>query len=185
MAGDGLAPAQVTGNVGQRAHGEDVDALDQRGFGRVAGGDEEAAEAQPVRHARHGQHAVDVAHAAIQAQLAQQERVVQLGGHLARGRQDAQGNGQVVGRAFLAQVGRRQVDGETVLRIEEAAVGDGGAHALTALAHGGVGQADERHLFKTAGNVDLDMDGLGIQPDHGTTVDLGKHGAPFPGSEDR
>ena len=58
------------------------------------------------------------------------------------GAQDADGDGQIEARAFFLEVGGREVDGDVRGRNEVAGVLDGGAHAVAALAHGGIGQAD-------------------------------------------
>ncbi len=69
----------------------------------------------------HGQHAAHVAHAAIQRELAHHQRLVQaLGWELPGGDQHPQGDGQVVGRAFLAHRSRRQVDGQALARVMQA-----------------------------------------------------------------
>ena len=73
-----------------------------------------------------GQHAGDRAHRAVQRQLAHGEearRVAAL--HLAGGHEDAQRDGQVEARAFLADIRRRQVhhqahvEGELELRVAD------------------------------------------------------------------
>ena len=120
---DHLLPAQVVGNVAQATHRIDFAALNQRRFRSIADRHEETAKPQLLRHACHGEDAVDVAHAAVETQLAQQQRVLHVAGDLARRRQNADRDRQIVGWAFFAQVGGRQVDGEAMLWIEEAAVG--------------------------------------------------------------
>jgi len=62
-----------------------------------------------------GQDAVDVAHGAVEGELADEERVLdRLGPRLLRGDEHAHGDGQVVGRPSLADVGRGQVDGDAL-----------------------------------------------------------------------
>ena len=182
VARDGLPLAQVGGQRRKRAHGINVDPLDQGRLRRVAGRHKEPLVSPLGGHARHRQDAVDVAHAAIQAELAQNQRVVHVAKDLVGGGQDAHGDGQVVGRPLLAQVGRGEVDGEAVRRVIEPAVGKRGAHPFATLAYGNIGQADQRHLFQAAGNIHLDVNGLGIEADDGTTVHFGKHGSPHSGS---
>ena len=101
-------------------------------------------------------------HRPVQAQLAQDQRIVQLGLHLVRGQQDAHRNRQVVRRPLLAQVRRRQVDGQPVRRVDVAAVAQRRPHPLAALAHGRVRQPHQRHPLEPTRNVDLYIHRLGI-----------------------
>jgi len=59
-----------------------------------------------LRHARHRQDAVDMAHAAIQTQFTQNQRVIQVARHLAGGGENANSDGQIIGRPLFAQIGR-------------------------------------------------------------------------------
>ncbi len=56
--------------------------------------------------------------------------------------EDSDRDGQVEAGAFLLQVGGSEIDGDVRGRNEIAGVLDGGADAIAALAHGGVGKAD-------------------------------------------
>ena len=121
------------------------------------------------------QGAVDVTHGAVQTQFADDERVVHCGQHLAGGGHDAEGDGQVVGGAFFAEVCGGQVDCEAVLGKVESAVGDCGTDAFAAFAHGGAGQADDGQPFEPIGDIDFDFDLFGIQTYNGTTAHFGEH----------
>ena len=125
-----------------------------------------------------------MAHRAVEAQLAQKERVGDLGRRLPRRRQDAHRNRQVIGGALLAQVRRRQVDGEPVLGIEKAAVADGGAHPLGAFAHRRVGQSHQRDLLQPAGNVDFHVNWLRVETDDCAGMHLRKHNALLSGTKE-
>jgi hypothetical protein len=62
-----------------------------------------------------------VAHGAVERELADEERALDgLGPDLFRGDQHADGDGQVVGRPGLADVGRGQVDGDALAGKEQA-----------------------------------------------------------------
>jgi len=54
---------------GQRVDGVDCQSFDQRSLRRVAGRDKEPLVAGSLGHTRHRQHAVDMAHTPIKAQL--------------------------------------------------------------------------------------------------------------------
>ena len=77
-------------------------------------------------------------------------------------REDAERDRQIERRAGLADVGRRQVDGDAVRRKLEAGVADRAAHAIAALAHAGVGQADHRERRQAERHVHLHMDRAGF-----------------------
>ncbi|MNT68640.1 hypothetical protein D3C72_2068900 [compost metagenome] len=79
--------------------------------------------------------------------------VERFGRNLAAGGQDAQRDGQVEAAGLLGQVGRCQVDGDAAVGEFVAAVEDGGAHALAAFAHAGVGQADDGEDRQAVGQV--------------------------------
>jgi hypothetical protein len=64
---------------------------------------------------------------------------------LSGGAEDADRGRQVEGGAFLAEVGRSEVDGDALDRELEARVADGGAHPVPTLADGRVGEADSAH----------------------------------------
>ena len=106
-----------------------------------------------------------MAYRPIQTEFADDERVVQVGQHLAGGRHDAEGDREVVSRALFAEVRRGQVDGQAVLGVEEAAVGDGGANPFPTFAHSGAGQSDNCKSFQSACNIYFDFDRFGVQAD--------------------
>ena len=100
---------------------------------------------------------------------------VELAGGAQQGRRDR----QVHPRPRLAQAGRRQVDDDPAQRELEAAVDQGGPHPLARLAHGGVGQADDREAGQAAVDVDLDPDRAGGDAVEGEGSGRGEHGV-FP-----
>ena len=76
--------------------------------------------------------------------------------------EDTERDRQVERRAGLAHVGRREVDGDAVRRELEPGIADGTAHAVAALAHARVGQADHRESRQAERHIDLDVDGRGV-----------------------
>ena len=134
-----LLPGEMGDHITEVDDREYVDAFDQLGLGCVGLGHEHAPVTGLLGHRRHRQRAVYVAHRAIQTQFADHQRVFQIGQDLAGCGHDTERDGQIVCRAFFAQVGGRQIDGESMFGKEKAAVGDCGTNAFAALAYGGIG----------------------------------------------
>ena len=117
-----------------------------------------------------------MANGAVQRQLTQEEAALQVGRHLLGQDQQRDGDGQIVGGAFLAQVGGGQVDGEPAAGIGQTGVVDRRAHALGGFLHRGVGQADQGHGGQGAGvEIGLNLDHGAFQADQRATVDFGEH----------
>ncbi len=89
--------------------------------------------------------------------------------------QHAERDWQIERRAGLADVGRRQVDGYAVRRKLEAGVADRAAHAVAALAHARVGQADHLKRRQAERDVDFDLHQAGLDPEDGGGPDAGEH----------
>jgi hypothetical protein len=67
----------------------------------------------------------------------------------------------------------------TVIRVQGRADGvERVAHALAALRHRLVGQADDREIVLATGNSRLDLDRTGLDPDKGERSDTAVHGDP-------
>ena len=95
-------------------------------------------------------------------------------------RQQAERDRQVIVRAFLRQVGGREVDGDDLRRQREADRGERGANALAAFGHGLVGQPDDGELRQARRQLDLHLDGAGFESEVGNGGDGRGHQAPFP-----
>ena len=173
LEGDGLF-VRVGGDVAfageeahgfvERAHGVHGDAFDEGSLGRGVGGDDQAAAAERAGELGHGEGAAHGAGAAGEAEFAGDEVVVDRSGlDLAGGDEDADRDGQVVERAFLAQGAGGEVDGGAGAGRLEAAVAEGGEDAVVGFLDGGVGQADQ-HEFGVAdfAGIHLHVDGLGL-----------------------
>ena len=91
----------------------------------------------------HGQHAGHGLQRAVERQLTEQRHRAAARPELVGGDEDADGDGQVVGRAVLAPIRRRQVDRDPAGRIDEAGIADGGPDPLARLRQCGVRQADD------------------------------------------
>ena len=77
--------------------------------------------------------------------------------------------------AVLAQVGGREVDGDPPRRQPEAAVLERAPDAHPPLADAGVGQADDVAAGEPHPDVDLDVDGRGLDSDHRRRRDPCEH----------
>ncbi len=114
---------------------------------------------------RREQHARGSGDAAVQPQFADDNIVAErLGIEDAHRRQQSQRDRQIVMRAFLGQVGRREIDRDMLGRQRQAQRGDGAAHPLAALRHGLVGQADHDEFWEARRQLDLNFDGARFQP---------------------
>ena len=83
---------------------------------------------------------------------------------------------QVEVAAFLAQVGGGEMNDDGAMVELDSRVADGAAHALLALAHRGVAEADQVGLRHAPPHVDLDRDQLGVDAPGGGAEDGGQHG---------
>ena len=83
--------------------------------------------------------------------------------------------GQIERGAGLAHVGRREVDRDAVRRKLEAGVADRAPHAVAALAHAGVGQADHREDRHAERDVHLDVDRAGLDAEERRRPQTGEH----------
>ena len=97
-------------------------------------------------------------------------------------RQQAQRDRQVEMRAFLGQVGGRQVDGDPLGRQRQADRGQRGAHPLAAFGDRLVGQADDDEGGQPGGELDLHLDGARLEPEIGDGGDGRDHQRPLPAS---
>ena len=94
------------------------------------------------------------------------------------GAEDADGHGQVEAGALFLDVGGREVDGDVRRRHVEAGVLDGGAHAVAAFAHGGVGQADGVKVIflGLCRRVDFDVDDVRVDAVDSSAEGFEEHG---------
>ena len=157
----------------------DIEVVDHSGLAGILCREDETFVAQLAGFDGDGQGATDGHEAAVESQLTHDEVARQFVGHdhVAR-RHDAYGNGQVIGRALLADVGRSHVDGDLrgghlVARVEQ-----GGTDALMALLDSRIGKSHEEELHSTR-CVHLDGDDGGIDTLHGGSEDFDQHSITF------
>lgn len=93
--------------------------------------------------------------------------------NLFAGRKDAQRDGQVKRRAFLLDVGRREVDRDPSGTEFVAAVFDGGTHAFPAFLDGIIGKTDNDGRGQAAARIDFNGNGIRLQAVDTVAVDFG------------
>ncbi len=147
------------GHPGERRHRQCLYALHHRGLGGILARHIYAAQTFRARLGRHGQHSAYAPHAAVERQLAHESRVGELvGRHLLRRRQNRHRYGQIESRPLLAQVGGSQIHHALARRHAKARVLERRTYALLALAHGVVGQSDQKEAQTAARDAHLHRD---------------------------
>ena len=147
---------------------EHVEVRHQTGLGGVRGRDQRTGPARPDGPEQRGQHAADRADPAVQAELAEHDRVparrqVQPSG----GAQHGQGDREVEVRAALRQCRGAQSDGDPPVRPPLTGVDDGRPDAVAALGQRRVRQPDEHEGRQPVAQVRLDLDDPAVDPDDG------------------
>jgi hypothetical protein len=165
----GLRGVHQIDSLRQRFDGVDVDAVDHGGFRGIRRRNHQRADA-PLAHAeRGGKGPADGPHAAVERKLAQKGVIGErLAEKSSLASEDAERHRKIEGRAFLANVGRRQIDGNALRRGEiEAAIFERGLDALAALFNGDVGQSDHVKITHAAGtDIHFDLDLVGVDAKH-------------------
>src|SRR5712692_11992187 len=165
-----VARVDETDHIEQRPHRVHRDPAHHGGLSGVQFRHNHAGDLLAPRLDGNGQCPSDDAHAAVQRQFSNEEAV----GNLLFvqspvGTQDSERHGQVEARALLANVCRSEVNGDLSGRDVVAAVFQRRAYAVTALAHGRVGQADGVEVIfgsLDAGNINLNLNDAGIDAIH-------------------
>ena len=153
--GEGIRAGEV------RRQGLDVrDAIDREPLGEgglpgVFSGDENRFKPCFPGSQRHGQYAGHGAHLAFQAQLAEKGAADFGKTQGARGRENAQEDGQIIECAGFSGACGGEVEGDMAHREAKAAHLDGGAHPFPGLLHRGVGQTNHIEAGKPGGDVTL------------------------------
>jgi hypothetical protein len=88
---------------------------------------------------------------------------------------DTKCNGEVIGWAFLADCGRREIDHDAMTRKVQTCILDSSLDALATLLHGGVWQANYRNARQAVGVVHFNFDDDPFQSDDGTGKYARKH----------
>ena len=174
--GEGGAAGEVVDERASRVFGGDhLDRADPGGLGAAAGRADQAAVGLG-RGQRGGQGADHRDQRAVERELAEGHRAGDLvvREDLHRGEQRER-DGQVEVRAFLGQVGGREVDGDALGRQREAHGGHRGADAFLGLGDRLVGQADEVEGGQAGGDGALHLDEPRLDPLEGDRVGARGH----------
>ena len=148
----------------------------QRHLGGRLGGAEHELDPGPSRPLGHDQRSPDRPHPAVERQLADGGvRPERARRNLVRGGEDGERDRQVEAGALLAQVGRRQVDGDAPERPLQLGRDDAAANALLRLLAGAVGQPDDGEGRHPLLQVRLDFDPPRLQPDERVGQHLREH----------
>ncbi len=167
----------------QRACTTDLETGDDRCLGQVGLGHEQRGTPGGAGGKGHGKSTPDRPQISLEADLADHERVGQpLAGKLPAGDEDAQRDGQVEGRAVLADVGGGQIDSDAAERELKAGVGQGRADPFPALLDRSVGQPNGGEGGQAAGDVDLDVHGVRVDSQQGGGTNAGEHGLKVAGA---
>ena len=128
-------------------HAIHLQIVDDSGFGSVFFGQDKSLEVEFACQNSHRQRAFNFSYRPIESQFTHNHVFAQpIGGHHFVGSQGADSDRQIVGRAFLFDVGRRHVNHHRFVRERESSLIDGAFHALRALLHGSVGQSHNHDL---------------------------------------
>ena len=155
----------------------DFEVVDNGGFACVGGREDDAFALAGACFDGDGQCAFDGAERAVEAEFAHDDVAVECDGvDFAERAEDADGDGEVVGGAFFAEIGWCEVDDDAFGWDAVAGEFDGGDDALGAFFDGVVGEADhvEAHA---GGEVDFDGDGECFDADDGASVGFYEHKA--------
>jgi hypothetical protein len=173
---DGRGAQDVAHRLVERAHRDDAHRFEGGRLAGVGGWQQDLADAKPGAEVGDGQAAPHRPDGAVEPELAAKQPLDQ--GRLRQmplAGQQSERDRQVEMVAFLAQVGRRQVDDHHQRLEVETAVADGGAHPLAALPHRRVRQPDDMHLGDPVMDVDLHLYGPGLDPPGGRGSRAGEH----------
>ncbi len=107
--GEGVV-VEVHDQLAEGGYGEDVDASDEGCFGSILSGNVDALDIVVAGHGDHGKDACGVADCTVEAKLTQEDGACQVAMDVVGGGEYAEGYGQVVGRAFFAEVGGGEID---------------------------------------------------------------------------
>ena len=162
--------------IGRADH---LDIAGPGGFRTLRGG---ADQAEPARRGvdRSEQHAWRRRNPSVEAELADR----QIGGKQlpvdrAHRREQAERDRQIVMRAFLGKIGRRQIDGDPLRRQRQPDRRKRRMDPLPALAHRFVGKADDEEFGQAGRDLHLDLDGPRLQPEKRNRGDVRDHSIPL------
>ncbi|MEY4487815.1 MAG: hypothetical protein RIQ79_323 [Verrucomicrobiota bacterium] len=140
---EGKLAGEKPGSLIQGAYRINCYTLDQGGLGGAFGGQEDSLATTGAGEAGESERAAHGAGGAGETEFASNQVIGDVGrSELAGGDEDAKGDGQVVERAFLAEVAGGEVNGGAGAQQAETGVGEGGEYAIIRLFDRRVGQPD-------------------------------------------
>ncbi len=149
-----------------------------RGFTRIRGWNHDRADPLFRAPQRHGQHAAHRAELAVEPELAEVAHGLVDAVELPARNQNRERNGQVERTSLFPRVRRREIDRDAFGRHEEAGVVECGRHAFATLAHGALGQPDDRDHGQPGRDVRLDAYEEGLDAQHRAAHHLRQHPSP-------
>src|SRR6266404_92194 len=165
----------------ERSNRIDVETRHNRCFVCVLFGHDQSLHAVGSRGHAHRQCALNRTNTAVQRQLTDDERVAQfLAVEIAVRAEYSDCNRQIETRPFFLHICWSQIDCHPMNRKKEAAVVDGSAYSLAALANGRVRQANHREyrhhaVAGSGGQVDRDMHDIRVDAEHGCANGFEEH----------
>lgn len=163
--------------IRKRSDGINLKIRDQSCFRRIAFRDEHPLESIGACNCGHRQNSARVTDDAVKREFANDKRALHGFRLEAAGKDDhAKRDGQVIGRTFLADGGRRKIDNDSMTGKMQTGILDRSLHALAAFLHGGIGQADDDDGGQAVGIIHFDFHDDAFESDHGAREYAGKHG---------
>ena len=153
---DLLQAAEIVQQLPHARHGVDLQLRGEGRLRRIVRGDEEPLYPRPLCGKGHGQRAAHGPELPGQGELAYEGAVGRRLLYFAGGGKDAEQDRQIVDRAALLGVGRREIHGEAGDGELQPGVAYGGPDPVARLAHGGIGQPDDLELRQALGERALD-----------------------------
>ncbi len=163
----------------QRLKSKYADALDHCCFPRIGFRDSKRLQAKFAGRERRRERAADRPNTSIKRQLTEEHALVKLFAEkMAHASDESKSHREIERRAFLANVGGRQIDGDALpVREFEAAVAKGRLDALAAFLDGIVRQADDVEILHAGRtHVDFDLDEVGVDAVDRSALRFEEHG---------
>ncbi len=174
--GEGALAVEKGDHLAEIAHAVDRHPLDDAPFLDVFGGQDQALGRPAAGGHRHRQHPAHRLDASVEGELAHHhEAPRRLGPDQAGGAEQADGHGQVEGGAVFFNVGGSQIDGDAARGEFVARVLDRRLDPILALLDRPLGQANGGELGQALGDVDLDLDRVGLDSEERPREHLRQH----------
>ncbi len=178
----GIPVPKLTGAAGECAHLRQggrparLDALHDGGLRGVGSRKHHPAATQRTRAERHRERAPHRAQVPFEAELAHDDVAIEPARReLPAGEENAECDREVERGAGLGPIRGREVARDPLEGEGVAGARERGRHALAALFHRALRQADRGEGGEPVGEVHLDLDGIRVDPDDGRGSEMGEH----------